>query len=213
MSFLFGIFLGIPLHFTNQSKQIFFNITLSHLFKMFGSFGFGCDGSDLWGTDQQPDETEIRAKLSRPGPNRVWYIRYAMLAGLTVDDIFNRTKIDRWFLAQIQDIVAIEMDLDDRELSGIDARAMYNLKRRGFSDRRLAYLLKSTEQEVRQHRHALGVRPVYKRVDTCAAEFATSTAYMYSSYDDECEAEPTARKKATWAARCVRPCPTRFCSA
>ena len=87
------------------------------------------------------------------------------------------------------------MDLDDRQLAGIDANLLRRLKRKGFSDRRLAYLLKSTESEVRAHRHALGLRPVFKRVDTCAAEFATSTAYLYSTYEEECEAQPTDRRK------------------
>src|SRR6185295_7626792 len=89
----------------------------------------------------------------------------------------------------------LEMELDDRNIADIDADAMRDLKRKGFSDRRLAYLLKSTEKDVRERRHLLGVRPVYKRVDTCAAEFATRTAYLYSTYEDECEAQPTDRKK------------------
>ena len=87
------------------------------------------------------------------------------------------------------------MELDDRKLADIDAATLRALKRKGFSDRRLAYLMKSTETEVRAHRHALGIRPVYKRVDTCAAEFATNTAYLYSTYEEECEAQPTDRKK------------------
>jgi carbamoyl-phosphate synthase large subunit len=105
------------------------------------------------------------------------------------------TRIDRWFLAQIEEIVGLEMNLDDRKLADLDAATLRTLKRKGFSDRRLAYLLKSTEAEVRAYRHAHGLRPVYKRVDTCAAEFATNTAYMYSTYEDECEAAPTDRKK------------------
>src|SRR6185369_16631625 len=125
----------------------------------------------------------------------IWYVGDALENGFTLEEVFQLTRIDRWFLAQIKEIVDLEMELDDRKLSDIDAATMRTLKRKGFSDRRLAYLTKSTETAMRAHRHALGVRPVYKRVDTCAAEFSTNTAYMYSTYEDECEAQPTDRKK------------------
>jgi carbamoyl-phosphate synthase large subunit len=105
------------------------------------------------------------------------------------------THIDPWFLDQIKQIVELEMELDDRRLEDIDAVTMRSLKRKGFSDRRLAYLFNTDETAVRAKRHKLGIRPVYKRVDTCAAEFATKTAYLYSTYEEECEAEPTQRKK------------------
>src|SRR4029078_10108801 len=101
------------------------------------------------------------------------------------------TCVDWWFLAQIREIVELEMELDDRRLDEIDAGRLRTLKRKGFSDRRLAYLFNASEKEVRARRHALGVRPVFKRVDTCAAEFSTSTAYMYSTYEEECEAAPS----------------------
>jgi carbamoyl-phosphate synthase large subunit len=115
--------------------------------------------------------------------------------GFTLEEVFQLTKIDPWFLTQIKEIVDLEMELDDKKIADLDAVTLRGLKRKGFSDRRLAYLMKSTEAEMRAHRHALGLRPVYKRVDTCAAEFATNTAYMYSTYEDECEAQPTDRKK------------------
>ena len=115
--------------------------------------------------------------------------------GFTLDEVHQLTKIDPWFLDQIKQIVDIEMELDDTQLGTIDAARMRSLKRMGFSDRRLAFLFNVSEGEVRAARHAHGVRPVYKRVDTCAAEFSTDTAYMYSTYEEECEAEPTDRKK------------------
>src|SRR5690606_29843009 len=104
------------------------------------------------------------------------------------------TRIDPWFLAQIKEIVDIELALEQKTLADLDHATLWELKRRGFSDRRLAFLLDSSESEVRKLRHQLNVRPVYKRVDTCAAEFATNTAYMYSTYEEECESKPTDRK-------------------
>ncbi len=141
------------------------------------------------------DREVIEAELGRPGPDRIWYVGDAFECGFTLDEVHALTHIDPWFLAQIKDLVDIEMVLDDQQLVNLDADAMRRLKRKGFSDRRLAHLLKSTETDVRQRRHNLGVRPVYKRVDTCAAEFSTNTAYMYSTYEEECESQPTDRKK------------------
>jgi carbamoyl-phosphate synthase large subunit len=114
---------------------------------------------------------------------------------MSVSEVHDLTKIDPWFLVQIEDIVKIELELDTTALDAIDAADMRALKKKGFSDRRLAKLTHSSEQAVRAKRHAQGVRPVYKRVDTCAAEFATDTAYMYSTYEDECESEPSQRQK------------------
>ena len=151
----------------------------------------GVDGLNQKTTDREAIETE----LGEPGPERIWYVGDAFENGFTLEEVFQLTRIDRWFLAQIKEIVDIEMELDDRKLADIDAAELRALKRKGYSDRRLAFLLNSTETEVRVHRHALGIRPVYKRVDTCAAEFATNTAYMYSTYEEECEARPTDRKK------------------
>jgi carbamoyl-phosphate synthase large subunit len=119
--------------------------------------------------------------------------------GLSVDEVFALTKIDPWFLVQIEEIVKIELELETTTLEAVTADELRALKKKGFSDRRLAKLLKTTEHVVRARRHALNIRPVYKRVDTCAAEFSTDTAYMYSCYegngDGECEAEPTTNKK------------------
>ena len=142
-----------------------------------------------------------RNELGDPGPERIWYVGDAFENGFTLEEVHELTHIDPWFLAQIKEIVDIEMELDDRKLADIDAEAMRELKRKGFSDRRLAHLFKSREDEVRARRHELGMRPVFKRVDTCAAEFATHTAYLYSTYEEECEARrPTARRSWCWAA-------------
>jgi carbamoyl-phosphate synthase large subunit len=137
----------------------------------------------------------LRRELSEVGPNRLWYVADAFRTGLSVDEVYELTAIDPWFLAQIEELVRIEQGLKNRHLASFEREELFNLKRRGFSDRRLAALLNVKEKAVREHRCRLGVHPVYKRVDTCAAEFATSTAYMYSSYEEECEAQPTERDK------------------
>ncbi|GAB3766340.1 carbamoyl-phosphate synthase large subunit [Ramlibacter monticola] len=155
------------------------------------------------GLNQKTVDREVLEKeLGEPGPERIWYVGDAFGMGLSVDEVYELTKIDKWFLVQIEEIVKIELDLDklveekgDQALAALDATTLRALKRKGFSDRRLAKLLKTTDKAVRDLRKKLDVRPVYKRVDTCAAEFATNTAYMYSTYEDECEAEPTNRKK------------------
>ncbi len=151
----------------------------------------GVDGLNQRTTDRETIERE----LGEPGPERIWYVGDAFENGFTLEEVHRLTHIDPWFLAQIQEIVALEMRLDDEKLADIDADTLRLLKRKGFSDRRLAYLFNTGESAVREKRHKLGIRPVYKRVDTCAAEFATHTAYLYSTYEEECEAEPTARKK------------------
>ncbi|MBX3676618.1 MAG: carbamoyl-phosphate synthase large subunit [Rhodocyclaceae bacterium] len=150
----------------------------------------------VYGLDEiEADEDTIDRELANPGAERMWYLGQAFRNGMGLDKIFQLTKIDPWFLVQIQDIVSEEAALAGQKLHDLDADEMRRLKRKGFSDRRLAWLLDTSETAVRMHRHALNVRPVYKRVDTCAAEFATHTAYMYSTYEEECEAQPTARKK------------------
>ncbi|HEX3171917.1 MAG TPA: carbamoyl-phosphate synthase large subunit, partial [Burkholderiales bacterium] len=151
----------------------------------------GADGMNQKTTDRETIEKE----LGEPGPERIWYVGDAFENGFTLEEVFQLTKIDPWFLTQIKEIVDLEMELDDRKIADLDAVTLRGLKRKGFSDRRLAYLMKSTEAEMRAHRHAFGIRPVYKRVDTCAAEFSTNTAYMYSTYEEECEAQPTDRRK------------------
>ena len=155
------------------------------------------------GMNQKTEDREVLEKeLGEPGPERIWYVGDAFGQGMSVNEVHALTKIDPWFLVQIEEIIKIELDIDRlteakgaQALDAIDALSLRKLKQKGFSDRRLGKLLKTTEHEVRARRHALGVRPVYKRVDTCAAEFETRTAYMYSCYEEECEAEPTDKKK------------------
>ena len=158
----------------------------------------GVDGMN----EKTQDRETLEKELGEPGPERIWYVGDAFAMGLSVDEVFELTKIDRWFLVQIEEIVKIELELDklyaekgEAALASLDAATLRALKQKGFSDRRLAKLLHTTEKAVREARKALNVRPVYKRVDTCAAEFATNTAYMYSTYDEECEAAPTNKKK------------------
>ncbi len=151
----------------------------------------GVDGFDEKTTDIDVIENE----LGDPGPERIFYVADAFRCGMTLEEINGFSHIDPWFLAQIEDIVLQEKSLVGRKLEDIDVADMRRLKRAGFSDRRLAKLLLVEQDAMRAHRHALGVRPVYKRVDTCAAEFSTSTAYMYSTYEEDCEAQPTDRKK------------------
>ena len=151
----------------------------------------GVDGLNQMTTDREVIEKE----LGEPGSERIWYVGDAFAQGFTIEEVHALTKIDPWFLAQVKEIVDIELQLDTMTLGDLDAETLRTLKEKGYSDRRLGYLLETTEHEIRKLRYSLGVRPVYKRVDTCAAEFATQTAYLYSTYEDECEAQPTDRKK------------------
>ncbi len=161
----------------------------------------GVDGMN----EKTQDREVLEKELGAPGPERIWYVGDAFAMGMSVDEVFELTRIDRWFLVQIEQIVRLELELENLPanaegsvLDTLDAPTLRALKQKGFSDRRLARQLKTTDAAVRKRRIALGVRPVYKRVDTCAAEFSTNTAYMYSTYEAEgaqCEAEPTARKK------------------
>lgn len=156
----------------------------------------GTDGlNEMVNLDDEDAITRIKQEMGTPRADRLWYVADAFRAGMTIEEVFDGCKIDPWFLAQIEDIVKSENELRGTQLTSLDKRAMFNLKKKGFSDSRLAGLLAVDEASMRAHRHSLDVRPVYKRVDTCAAEFATSTAYMYSSYDEECESEPTDNDK------------------
>jgi len=146
-------------------------------------------------TERETDREEIVEAIGNAGPERILYVGDAFRVGMSLDEVFEETAIDPWFLAQIEDIVKTEALVRARKLESLTADELRHLKRMGFSDKRLAKLLGSNQHEVRRARHALKVRPVFKRVDTCAAEFATQTAYMYSTYDEECEAEPTSKKK------------------
>jgi carbamoyl-phosphate synthase large subunit len=138
---------------------------------------------------------ELVNELTNPGPDRLWYIGDAFRAGMSVDEVYKLSGVDPWFLVQIEDIIKTEDALKSVSLADIDNKQMWRLKRKGFADKRLSVLLNKTEAEVRDYRQSLGIRPVYKRVDTCAAEFASATAYLYSTYEEECEARPTDRKK------------------
>ncbi len=148
-------------------------------------------------TDLTADDVAdtLRRELRLPGSERLWYVADAFRYGFSYDEIQQLTKIDPWFLIQVKEIIDIENELKETSLASIDEAKMRGLKRKGFSDSRMAKLLQKTEKQVREHRHNLNIRPVYKRVDTCAAEFSSDTAYMYSTYDQECEANPTDRDK------------------
>jgi len=145
-------------------------------------------------TDPESEKKIIR-ELREPGAERIWYIADALRMGMTVDQVFKLTNIDRWYLVQIEELVQLEQKVAELGLTGIDAELMKTLKQKGFADARLADLMNVAESDVREARHEMSITPVYKRVDTCAAEFSTSTAYMYSSYDEECEANPSDRDK------------------
>ena len=143
----------------------------------------------------EDSRSELVDRLTNPGADRIWYLADAFRAGFELEEIYGYSGVDPWFLIQIDDIVRWESQLSGLTADGIDHSLMWGLKRRGFSDKRIADVLGTTESAVRERRWSLDIRPVYKRVDTCAAEFAASTAYMYSAYEEECEAAPSDRKK------------------
>lgn len=151
----------------------------------------GVDGLD----EKTTDLDTITKEMGVPGPERIWYVGDAFRMGMTVAEVFDISKIDTWFLVQIKDLIDREQALKGKQIADLDKQALLKLKRSGFSDKRLATLLNTDQHAVRAYRQALQVRPVYKRVDTCAAEFSTNTAYMYSTYEEECEAAPTNNKK------------------
>jgi len=137
----------------------------------------------------------LTRELTEPGAERIWYIADAFRAGWSIDTVHELTGVDRWFLVQIEDLINDETMLAEKSLDDVDYDLMRKLKRKGFSDMRLSQILKIAELAVQSRRHEMGIRPVYKRVDTCAAEFVSSTAYMYSTYEEECEAEPSDKDK------------------
>lgn len=151
----------------------------------------GVDGLD----EKTTDIDTITKEMGVPGPERIWYVGDAFRVGMSVEKVFGISSIDPWFLVQIKDLIDREQALIAKQIADLTKEALFALKRVGFSDRRLAYLLNTDQHAVRAYRQALNVRPVYKRVDTCAAEFASNTAYMYSTYEEECEAQPTNNKK------------------
>ncbi|TXL63506.1 carbamoyl-phosphate synthase large subunit [Zeimonas arvi] len=151
----------------------------------------GIDGLD----ERSTDRDEIATELGEPGPERILFLADAFRVGMSVEEIYEESGVDPWFLAQIEELVDIERRLKGRSLQALSADELRWLKAKGFSDRRLAMLLDTNADTLRARRHELGVRPVFKRVDTCAAEFATDTAYLYSTYEDEDESQPTGRRK------------------
>lgn len=141
------------------------------------------------------DMEKLRTEISNPGPERILYVADAFGIGWSLEDVYHYSKIDPWFLEQIRDLVEEELALEKKTLADLDYIELRRLKRKGFADRRIAQLVKTSEQAVRNLRHHLNLHPVYKRVDTCAAEFNSNTAYLYSCYEQECEANPSDRKK------------------
>ena len=194
--FAFEKFPAADSRLTTQMKSVGEVMAIGRTFqeslqKAFRGLETGIDGF----SERSSDREEIVQEIGEAGPERLLFVADAFRIGMSAEEIFDETAIDPWFLAQIEEILNCEKAVRGRPLAGLSAAEMRYLKAKGFSDRRLAKLLGSHEKDVRSLRHEQGVRPVYKRVDTCAAEFATQTAYMYSTYDEECEAEPTDRKK------------------
>ena len=185
---------------TTQMKSVGEAMAIGRTFqeslqKALRSLETGADGfNEKLDFDAEGAMDTLRLNLRVPGPDRIWYVGDAFRAGLGVEEIHELSNIDPWFLAQIEELIHLEGEVRARRFT-LDRDGMYFLKQKGFSDRRLAGLLGDSEQAMRERRHALGVRPVYKRVDTCAAEFASNTAYMYSTYEEECEAAPSRRDK------------------
>src|SRR4051812_26222108 len=194
--FAFEKFPGADDRLTTQMKSVGEVMAIGRNFqeslqKALRGLEVGVDGFNLKSVDFEKIEDE----LAYPRAERLWYVADAFGVGMSLEEIQRFTKIDPWFLVQIKDLVDTELAIEKRAFADFSDDELYQLKRKGFSDRRLAHLWKTTEHEVRKRRHAAGIRPVYKRVDTCAAEFETKTAYMYSSYDEEDESEPSDRRK------------------
>ncbi len=137
----------------------------------------------------------LQSEMRHPGPERLWYVADAFRSGMSFEDVHEACKIDPWFLAQVEDLVLTEKSLSTKTLATLDEGELYRLKRKGFSDERLAKLLDSKESDIRKTRQKQGIRPVYKRIDSCAAEFSSDTAYLYSTYEEECEANASDKEK------------------
>ncbi len=194
--FAFEKFPAADPHLTTQMKSVGEVMAMGRTFqesfqKALRGLETGIDGL----TSRSTDRDEIIEEIGNAGPERILFLGDAFRLGMSLEEVFEETNIDPWFLAQIEELISIEKTLAARTLDSLGKDELRFLKRKGFSDKRIAGLIKTHQHAVREKRHALGVRPVYKRVDTCAAEFATQTAYMYSTYDEECEAEPTNNKK------------------
>ena len=151
--------------------------------------------SSHYGLTEVSIDSEFNNRISDPSPERLFYLAQAFREDYTIEEVFNLTQIDPWFLTYIKDLIDTEKTISTTPLSSFDYEFLNEIKKKGFSDLRIAHITKTTEQEIRDKRKELNIHPVFKRVDTCAAEFETSTAYLYSSYDDECESKPTNKKK------------------
>ena len=201
--FAFEKFPAADPHLTTQMKSVGEVMAIGRTFqesfqKALRGLETGIDGLSERTGCKPDDRDEIVDEIGNAGPERILFVADAFRIGMSLQEIFEETAIDPWFLAQIEELVTIEAQAAARTLDSLTVAELRYLKQKGFSDRRLAKLMGTNQHAVRELRHALGVRPVYKRVDTCAAEFATQTAYLYSCYeaaDGECEAEPTNRKK------------------
>jgi carbamoyl-phosphate synthase large subunit len=194
--FAFEKFPQADSHLTTQMKSVGEVMAIGRTFqesfqKALRGLEVGVDGMN----EKTKDREVLERELGEPGPERIWYVGDAFAEGFTLDEVHQLTRIDPWFLIQIKEIIDIELWLETQTLAVLDKAMLYRLKQKGFADRRLAVLLKTTDTVIRNLRRELNVRPVYKRVDTCAGEFATNTAYMYSTYDEECESKPTDKKK------------------
>ncbi|CAJ93541.1 carbamoyl-phosphate synthase large subunit [Cupriavidus necator] len=197
--FAFEKFPQADSHLTTQMKSVGEVMAMGRTFqesfqKALRGLEVGVDGLD----EKSTDRDEVVEEIGEAGPDRIWYVGDAFRLGMSLEEVYAETDIDPWFLAQIEDIIKTEGLVKARTLESLSTAELRFLKQKGFSDRRLAKLLKTDAKAVREARIAQNVRPVYKRVDTCAAEFATNTAYMYSTYEaehGECEAQPTDKKK------------------
>ncbi|MGB5102199.1 MAG: carbamoyl-phosphate synthase large subunit [Steroidobacteraceae bacterium] len=200
--FTFEKFPGANDRLTTQMKSVGEVMAMGRTFpeslqKALRGLETGIDGLTPVMTLPLDDERRnaLLEEMRIPGPDRLRYVADAFRAGLALEEVHRACYIDPWFLAQVEDLVREEGRVAEEGLAGLDAPRLRLLKRKGFADSRLAKLLQAAEHEVRERRHGFGIRPVFKRVDTCAAEFATSTAYLYSTYEEECEAAPTDRRK------------------
>ncbi|MDE2278002.1 MAG: carbamoyl-phosphate synthase large subunit [Xanthomonadaceae bacterium] len=200
--FAFEKFPSADARLTTQMKSVGEVMAIGRSFheslqKALRGLEIGKTGLNPTGVDFTTDEglAALKRELREPRPDRVFHLADAFRAGLSLEEVYGLSRVDPWFLAAFEDIVLTEKDVQAQGIAALDAARMRELKRQGFSDARLAELLETNEAAMRHLRRTLGVRPVYKRVDSCAAEFATTTAYMYSTYEEECEANPTGRDK------------------
>ncbi|NND44704.1 MAG: carbamoyl-phosphate synthase large subunit, partial [Xanthomonadales bacterium] len=200
--FAFEKFPAADPRLTTQMKSVGEAMAIGRTFqeslqKALRSLETGRDGLNSILQDSNPEtrRATLKRELREAGAERILYIADAFREGLALEEVFELTRVDPWFLAQLEDLVHCESRIADAAPEQLDARQVLEWKRKGFSDSRIASLMNMPERRFRELRHEFAVRPVYKRVDTCAAEFATSTAYLYSTYEEECEAEPGARRK------------------